>query len=82
MALRLAGHDDRVEGAQLVDEGAVLLDEGLPVRPGRHFRPERRVVLRQRVPTLDLEVRLARPRDRMEEDRLFDRRHERVADPA
>ena len=39
-------------------------------------------MLGERTSTLELEPRLRAPRDRMEEDRLLDRAHERVPDPA
>ena len=74
VALRLAGDDDRVEVAQQSDERLVP--------PVADLGPERRVVLRARVVALHLERGRRRPGDAVEEDRLLDRRDERVADPA
>ena len=56
--------------------------EQLAVGPARHLRAEHRVVLGERRVPLLLEVGLRAPRDGVEEDRLLDRRHERVTDPA
>ena len=56
--------------------------EAIAVRSLGHLRAEHRVVLGERVVALDLEVGLAVPGDAVEEDRLLDRRDERVADAA
>ena len=82
VALRLAGHDHRVEFEQSLDERDVLLGQRFAVRPLRDLGPEHRVVLRERMLALDLEVGLAVAGDPMEEERLLDRGDERVADSA
>ena len=82
VALGLPGHDHRVEGAQGRDEPGVLHREAIAVGPLGHLRPEHRVVLGERVVALHLELGAAVPGDAVEEDRLLDRRDERVADAA
>src|SRR5262249_25669633 len=82
MALRLARDDDRIEREQVPDKLLVAALDLLTISPRRHLRAEDRVVRGERVPALDLVVDLALPRDRVEEDRLFDGRDERVPDSA
>jgi hypothetical protein len=82
VTLRLAGHDHGVEGREMLDERGVALAERLAARPALDLGPERRIVLRERARALHLEPRLAVPRRGVEEKRLLDRAHERVADAA
>ena len=55
---------------------------GSPSRSNSTSGPEHRVVLGERVVALRLEVERRPAGDRVEEERLLDRRDERVADPA
>src|SRR6266511_1827116 len=82
VALGLPRDDDGVELEQTLDQGRVPPRKDLSVRPLGHFGPEHRVVLRQRVLALDLEVGLAVARDAVEEEGLLDGRDQRVPDPA
>jgi hypothetical protein len=82
VALRLARDDDGVERQEVLDQRLVQTGDRLAVRALGDLGPEDRVVLGERVLTLGLEVGLTRARDGVEEDRLFDRGDERVADAA
>ena len=74
MALGLTGDDHHVERAQVLDE--------LSVGTAADLRSERGVVLGQQIVALDLEPGAGVARDRVEEERLFERGNERVADAA
>src|SRR5215467_12191024 len=82
VALRLTRDDDGVEAEQVRDQRLVPSAENLALGSAEHLRPENRVVLRQWAAALELESGLRLPRDGVEEDRLLDRAHERVADAA
>jgi hypothetical protein len=82
VALGLPGEDDRVVPEQPLDQRVVPRGDRLAVRPVRDLRPQHGVVLCERVRALDLEVRLATARDRVEEHGFLDGRDESVPDPA
>src|SRR3972149_3827905 len=54
----------------------------MSVRAVQHFRPEDGVMLGERVVAFDLKIRLGAAGDAVEEDGLFDGRHERMANAA
>ena len=81
MALRLTGDHDRVVAEQALDQRLVAAPERLPLEVVLDLGPEHRVVLGERVVALRLEVERRRAGDRVEEERLLDRRHERVTEP-
>ena len=82
MALRLSGDDDRVIPKEPLDEWVVSLPERLALAVELDLRSEHRVVLREGIVTLRLEVEWRPAGDGVEEERLLDRRDEREADPA
>ena len=82
MALRLARDHDRVVLEQALDQRLVAFSERLSLEVELDFGAEHRVVLGERVVALRLEVERRVAGDRVEEERLLDRRDERVADPA
>jgi hypothetical protein len=74
VALGLAGEDDGVERTQKLHQ--------LVVPPAADLGAEHGVRLRPRIVPLDLKGRRYLARDRVEEHRVLDRRHERMADAA
>ena len=81
MAFGLPGHDDGVEGHQVVDQRRVLHTQRAAFGVFRHFGAQRRVVFREGMVPLDLETRLPHPGDAVKEDRLLHGGHQGVADP-
>ncbi len=76
--LGLACDDHDVVVQKNLDKLAVAGTDCQATGTGGDFRPHDRVVLRERIATLDLETGLASASDAVEEDRLLDRRDQRV----
>ena len=77
--LGLAGDDHDVVVQEDLDEFAVARADCYAARAHGDLRSNDRVVLRERIATLDLETGLASTSDAVKEDRLFDSRDQRVA---
>lgn len=82
VALGLAGDDECIAAEQPLDEESVPLRHGCAIRLGQDLWSEHRVVLGKEVASLNLELRLTRAGDAVEEAGFLDCRHERVADAA
>lgn len=76
----LTTHDDHVEVAQCGQQGRIYRNDGIPCLVFHHFLHEHRVVLGERIPTLDAVGHLALPNTGVEEDGLLDHGDEGVAD--
>jgi hypothetical protein len=82
VALRLTRDHQRVEVEQRLDQREVALADLRAAMVDQHLRPQHGVVLGQRVRALQLVTRARLARDAVEEQRLLERGHERVANAA
>ena len=82
VALGLPGDDDGIEPEQGLVQRLVFSGDLLPVGSDGDLGAEHRIVLGQRVVSLDMEIGLAVAGDTVEIDGLLDGRDQRVADAA
>ena len=82
MTFGLTGDQQSIKTAQFVQQGLIDPANRPTSHISLHLRTDRRVILGQYCAALHLELRLAVAGNPMEKKRLFERRHQRVANAA